>query len=131
MDRLIEDLKKEHLELFELLEAFKKGRGVDGTGWKEKLFAARKLFQEHLKKEDEQLYPRLLSKWSGDRSMENIVQKYVEDMKKISMETMAFLDRYNTTSSGSDFMKDYAEMMIDMKSRIHDEEEKLFKELEK
>jgi regulator of sigma D len=131
MDRLIKELKEEHVELFGLLEAFKKGRGVDGTGWKEKLFSARKLFQDHLKKEDEELYPRLIKKWAGDKSMENIVKKFIADMKVISKETMAFLDRYDTTSSGSDFMKDYAEMMVDLKSRMQEEEDKLFKELEK
>jgi hypothetical protein len=131
MDRLIMELKQEHEELFVLLEAFKKGRGVDGTGWKENLFAAKKLFLEHLKKEDEELYPRLRAKWAGDKTMDAIVTKYIDDMKKISQETVVFLDRYNTASAGTDFMKDYAEMMVDLKSRMREEEEKLFRELEK
>lgn len=132
MNKLIRELKKEHEEIFELLEAFKKGRGVDGTGWKEKLFSAKALFLDHLKKEDEELYPKLLEKRTGDRTMENIVGRYIADMKKISAETVAFLDKYNTSGqSGSDFMQDYASMMVGLKARMREEEEKLFRELEK
>lgn len=132
MDPLIRELKKEHEELFELLEAFKKGRGIDGMDWKAKLFSAKKLFLDHLKKEDEQLYPRLLSKWSGDMSMEMIVRKYVDDMRRISAETIAFLDKYNSSErSGSDFMRDYAALTVDLKTRIREEEEKLFRELDR
>ena len=128
MEKLIRELRKEHGEIFELMEAFKKGRGIDGSGWKEKLFSARKLFLDHLKKEDELLYPRLREKWAGDRTMENIIGKYIDDMKKISAETLAFLDRYNTADqSGSDFMRDYASLTVGLKARMREEEENLFK----
>ncbi len=132
MEQLIRELKKEHAELFALLEAFKKGRGIDGSGWKDDLFAAKKLFLDHLRKEDEELYPRLLAKWKGDMTMETIVRKYVEDMAKISRETVAFLERYETSAhEGSDFMKDFAAVIVDLKDRMREEEEKLFPELEK
>lgn len=131
MDKLIRELKREHGELFGLLEAFKQGRGVDGADWKEKLFSAKKLFQDHLKKEDDELYPRLLDKCSGDATMETMVRKFMEDMKKISAKTLDFLERYNSTSGGSDFMRDYAEMMVDLKGRMREEEEKLFAQVRK
>jgi hemerythrin-like domain-containing protein len=128
MDNFIAELKSEHKELLEMLEGFKKGQGITAPGWKEKLFAAKNLFLKHLKEEDEKLYPALLKVSEKDELLNKIVTRFTQEMKKVSEKTILFLEKYASVSQGSDFIKDFAQLEILLKSRIEQEEKVLYEE---
>lgn len=131
MNKLIQELKKEHITLIKMLEGFKKGQGIVGKEWKEKLFSAKELFSSHLKKEDERLYPMLLKASEDNELLMKTVYEFTYDMKRVSSLAYRFFDKYNEVSGGTDFIKDYAELEINLKNRIVQEENVLFKNFEK
>lgn len=126
MADFIRELTEEHKVLLDMLEGFKRGQGITGKEWKEKLFAAKELFIEHLKKEDESLYPELLSASELDPDLEKTVQEFIDDMRRISAMTLAFLDKYHENSGGTAFIRDFAELEINLKKRISQEEMVLY-----
>ena len=131
MSKFITELKLEHCQLLKMLESFKKGQGIVGREWKESLFAARELFLAHLKKEDEQLYPLMLDASVTNPDLERTLHVFTEDMKRVSAMTIRFLDKYNTVSGGTNFIQDFAEVEINLRNRIEQEESTLYPEYEK
>ena len=131
MSVFIDDLKHEHQELLSYLSAFKKGQGIIGSEWKESLFAAKSLFIQHLKKEDSKLYPELLKESEKDAALKAKIEKFAQEMRSISMKAMNFFDKYSSVSGGTEFIQDFAELEILLKSRIAEEEKNLFSEYEK
>ena len=131
MSKFIENLKSEHRKLFKLLELCKKGQGIVGGEWKNDLFSAKNLFIGHLKKEDNSLYPELLKAAEKDTGLKKKTDKFIEDMKSISKKALAFFNQYTSVSAGTEFVRDYAEVEILLKSRMKQEEENLFPEYEK
>ena len=130
MNKLIQELKREHKALFKILDSFKKGQGIVGNDWKERLFSARELFSSHLKKEDEKLYPNLLKASENNEALMKTVSHFINDMKTVSGLAYRFFDKYKAVSGGTDFIKEFAELEINLKNRIEQEEKVLFKEYE-
>lgn len=131
MSQFIEQLKKEHVVLQEMLNGFKKGQGIVGLEWKEKLFKAKEFFISHLKKEDENLYPMMIEASATNPDLEKMLVVFTSDMKRISALAFEFLDKYKSVSGGTGFVKDFAELEIQMKNRIVQEETVLYPEYEK
>lgn len=116
--QLVDELKQEHREILELLNAFKKGRGFEASSWRNDLFRARSLFLSHLAKEDAELYPAL----AGNATAAG----FAEEMKRISGQVTAFLDKYRESHDGPEFSRDYADLMTVLQKRIQSEETVLF-----
>lgn len=117
---LVAELKKEHAEILDILNAFKKGRGFDSQEWRDNLFRAKKKFLDHLAREDSELYP-LIEKNGGENG-----RIFAEEMKQISDEVIRFLDKYRETHDGPGFSRDYAGLMNVLEKRIRAEEEILY-----
>lgn len=128
---LIHHFKEDHRKLLELLEASKKGQGVIGSDWKDKLFEAKELFLKHLAEEDEKLYPAMQEAAKDNELLYKIVGRYVEGMKRVSEVALKFFEKHKSVSGGSEFTRDFAELEVLLKDRIAQEEAELYKEYEK
>ena len=123
---IVDTLTREHREILELVNAFKKGRGFQDSQWRDNLFAAKKLFLHHLHEEDTVLYPALVEAAKSDPELSELVKTYVSEMEPISAKVISFLDRYSAEHSGPSFSGDYAELVNLLEKRISSEEEVLF-----
>ena len=123
---IVETLTREHREILELVNAFKKGKGFEDAAWREKLFAAKKLFIHHLEQEDTVLYPALREAGKADAELGEIVNRYISEMERISTKVISFLDRYAVEQGGPSFSMDYAELVSLLEKRISSEEQVLF-----
>ena len=123
---IVETLTREHREILELINAFKKGKGFENAAWREKLFAAKKLFLHHLEEEDSVLYPALREAGKSDPELGALVNGYIAGMEEISSRVISFLDRYAVEQGGPSFSRDYAEIVSLLEKRIASEEEVLF-----
>ena len=128
---IVETLTREHREILELVNAFKKGKGFEDTAWREKLFAAKKLFLHHLEEEDSVLYPALREAGKSDPEIADIAERYIAEMEKISSKVISFLDRYAVEQGGPSFSRDYAELVNLLEKRISSEEQVLFERYRK
>ena len=123
---IIETLTREHREIIDLLNAFKKGKGFENAEWREKLFAAKKLFLRHLNDEDTVLYPALREAGKSDAEIKKLAERYSDEMRTISSKVIAFIDRYAVEQGGPSFSRDYAEIVTLLEKRVRSEEEALF-----
>ena len=128
---IVETLTREHREILGLVNAFKKGKGFEDAAWREKLFAAKKLFIHHLEQEDTVLYPALREAGKADAELGEIVNRYISEMERISTKVISFLDRYAVEQGGPSFSRDYAELVSLLEKRISSEEKTLFERYRK
>ncbi len=124
-NEFVEKLKNEHKEIIELLDGSKKGNAFFDTIWRENLMTANRKINEHLKKEDEILYKEL-NNADDNELLRKISETFSDDMKKITKQVEAFLQKYQTAAEGNSFRKDYAALVYSLEKRIKSEEEILF-----
>lgn len=111
----------EHSEIRKLLEQCKKGRGFQSKEWREDLFRAKKLFEEHLSKENELLYP-LLEKGAGAESS----KIFENEMRNISKDVLDFFKKYEESLDGPDFSADFSMIVTLLEKRMRAEEKELY-----
>lgn len=130
VNMLTEELKKEHAWLVETLNKVKE-IGVTSKEGKEKLLLAKTGLIGHLKKEDEKLYPALRKEAQGNEQLKRLLDSFAKDMENISKATMIFFDKYSSGSEGSEFAKDFGNLVASLGGRIRKEEVVLYPEYEK
>jgi hemerythrin-like domain-containing protein len=126
----IEEWKKEHNIIIDLLEEVKKA-GIHSKEGKEKLFDAKMAFLAHLEKEDEELYPVLRKASDYDGELKNMLDVFADDMHLVSKNAHYFFERYTNGSSDIEFRLDFERLYKSLHTRILNEECTLFKEYEK
>jgi hypothetical protein len=127
---LIDELKKEHIELLDFLSKLLKVHNPQERfdllqKSKEKLIA-------HLKKEDEKLYPVLNKKAKEDHLLETMLRISGTEMEDISKFVDYFYSTYydiNLVRSKS-FANDLGKFYVMLKNRIMNEEISLYREYE-
>lgn len=130
-DILIEDLKKEHGLITDLLKAIKEV-GIGSKEGKDKFLAAKKGLLAHLKKEDEKLYPVLRKAAETDRDLKLTLDYFARDMQEVTRITLEFFDKYaKTEASGLEFAKDFGKLIAVLGSRVRKEENALYPGYEK
>ncbi len=90
MSALIEEFKKEHSEIIDTLKEIKE-LGVLSEKGQAKLISAKESLLEHLKKEDEQLYPFLKKEAEHSVKLKEILDVFAMDMENVSRVVMDFL----------------------------------------
>lgn len=130
MAGLIEELKNEHQFLQEKLQDIKQ-KGLTSEEGKSELFEIKEALLQHLKKEDEQLYPALQKHAENNPQFKETLDWYVDEMKTISEKAMSFFQKYEQgATDNTEFTKDLGELVGLLKSRINKEEMVLFKKYE-
>lgn len=130
MSKLIEELKKEHIEILDALSRVKDFGITTKEGHKKLLFSKINLLK-NLNTEDEQLYPVLRKAAENDEILKKKLNIFAKDMEKISKQAIQFFEKYSTGGSGPEFAKEFGILYATIEMRIKKEEEILFKEYEK
>lgn len=84
----------------------------------------------HLKKEDEQLYPKLHSAAKSDPALQRTLDIFASEMDVISKDALAFFKKYGSGGSGLDFSRDFGRLFAKLGQRIRAEETMLYKKFD-
>jgi iron-sulfur cluster repair protein YtfE (RIC family) len=129
MGELTDELKSEHKVLLEEFEKIKQLGGYTPEG-KSILFNCKNLLLEHLKKEDELLYPVLKQTGVKDNSIMELADSYISEMNSISERAIKFFDVYEREDDDVDFVVAVEFLLSSLKNRISREEAVLYKKYE-
>ena len=127
---LIDDLKKEHVNIVRALDEVKK-LGVGSVAGREKLLSAKDDLIGHLLKEDRLLYPVLKEEAKDNRDLKFTLDNFASDMEGISSSAIAFFEKYEGGDKDGTFAKDLGNLFAVLGGRIRKEEKFLYKEYEK
>jgi hypothetical protein len=128
--QIVEKLKGEHRKIVDILEEAHKGNGMAANVWKDALIEAKRLFMNHLDHEDETIYNDTFFNEGRFGGYGATAKKFQAEMKDITLSVENFFKKYRDTTNGSDFNRDYAALVNDLKKRINAEEMVLFKQFE-
>ena len=129
MSILIEELKREHLELFATLNKVKE-LGVLTSEGQEKLLSAKESLLAHLKKEDEQLYPTLKKEAEQNKDIKSTLDLFAMDMEIVSKTALEFFDKYADGVIDAKFEGEFEDLFVALGKRIKNEEEILYENYE-
>lgn len=130
MSQLIEELKKEHTLIVDILNEVAK-LGITSNEGQRKLLDAKQGLLAHLKKEDDRLYPVLKSAAEKNPALKQTLDIFAKDMTGISKAAIDFFGKYSQGGSGLEFARDIGKLFTTLKSRIRKEEDILYKEYDR
>ncbi len=129
MSVLIEELKKDHSKIIDLLKEVKE-LGIRSKEGQAKLLSAKAHLLTHLNKEDEQLYPVLRKKAEKNKQLQDALDLCVIDMENVSRVVQEFFDKYSRGVSGKEFPEEFENLFEVIGKRIRNEEDILYDEYE-
>ncbi len=130
MPQFIEQLIQEHKTLFIALDNLKTLE-IGSHEWKDSLFICKNILLTHLKKEDEQLYPKLNKIAETNKSLKTTLDVFAYDMEEISKNALNFFKKYFNTEEFSDFENDLNALQSNLYTRIRKEESVIFPKYKK
>lgn len=125
MADLIASLKHEHGELKTLLERVKT-LGIATEEGRRTLHAARRVFVDHIAREDREFYPAFLAASAGRPDAERMAVQFASEMTAISKEILAFFDKYRDGGQGLDYARDFGRLSAALFLRWRKEEDILY-----
>lgn len=129
MSAIIERFRREHTQIISTLKEAK-DLCVSSLPGHEKLMSVRRLLLDHLKAEDELLYPTLRDSAKGSERLRKLLEEFESSSREVSRRAMEFFDRYEMECSDIEFIREFALVMIMLMDRIAREEGELFQEFE-
>ncbi len=127
---LIDQLIKEHSKIIaDLTEA--NNLGIITEKGQSKLFSAKADLLEHLKNEDEHLYPVLKKEAENNKHLESILNSFSSEMENISKSVMEFIDKYSNGVLDSKYVESFESILATLSTRMKKEESVIFAEYEK
>jgi hypothetical protein len=130
MSALIEELKKEHSEIIATLNEVRE-LGILSEEGQAKLRSAKESLLEHLKKEDERLYPVLRKEAEHNKKLKEILDVFAMDMENVSKIVLEFFDKYSEEVIDSAVQGEFEDLFAAFRNRIRNEEDILYEEHEK
>jgi hypothetical protein len=127
---LTEDLKREHLELREILERVK-AIGIGSAEGQRELLRARELFLAHVGREDREFYPTYRRLAESTPEAKRKAEQFSAGMADISRDVIAFFDLYRDGGQGLDFARDFGRLYAALFLRWQKEENQLYASYEK
>jgi hemerythrin len=88
---LIEELRKEHKEIFYMLKTAIDCHVSTDMG-QERLFLTRDVLLKHLRKEDSEFYPVLYKAAKSDEKLENLLYAYEDNMREVTKLCIEFFE---------------------------------------
>ncbi|MES0490018.1 MAG: hemerythrin domain-containing protein [Leptospirales bacterium] len=126
MSTLINELKKDHERIYTEISDAKK-LGISTEAGKKLLLSIKTDLINHLKKEDELLYPKLKELAQSDEGIKKTLDTFAKDMEGITTSAMEFFDKYTHQSSDIEFFKDIGRFLAALTDRIRKEENTLYR----
>lgn len=130
MNRLVDELKKDHEEIVEVLTKVKK-LGISSKDGQDMLLAAKGGLLAHLSKEDKRLYPILRKAAENNQNLKTTLDMFAKDMESVSKAAVEFFEKYEKGGSGIEFAKDFGRLVGVLSIRIQKEENIIYAEYEK
>ena len=126
MSQLIQNLKSEHHALVEILKRVQV-IGPSQSESKQLLLEVKKALLAHLKKEDQELYPKLKEAAKQNEEIDRKVNNFGKDMEEITKFTLQFFDKMESNQYSSlEYAKDFGKLVTILSSRISREENILY-----
>lgn len=128
MNKFVEELKQEHVEITEMLLKLKKLNTRSKEGYN-LLSASKDKLLAHLKKEDEMLYPPLRKEAETNESVRRTLNIFAAEMESITDFIVKFYDEYMSLYDfyeNKDFLRDISKFISTLKNRILKEEVALY-----
>ena len=130
MSALINEFKKDHSEIIDTLKEIKE-LGVLSEEGQAKLISAKESLLEHLRKEDELLYPVLKKEAEHNEKLKELLDVFAKDMENVSRVVMDFFDKYSEDVIDSAVTDEFEHLFAAFRNRIRHEEDILYEEYEK
>ncbi|MDV5121351.1 MAG: hemerythrin domain-containing protein [Candidatus Scalindua sp.] len=130
MSALIDEFKKDHSEIIDTLKEIKE-LGVLSEEGQAKLISAKESLLEHLRKEDELLYPVLKKEAEHNEKLKELLDVFAKDMENVSRVVMDFFDKYSEDVIDSAVTDEFEHLFAAFRNRIRHEEDILYEEHEK
>ncbi|MBS1258127.1 MAG: hypothetical protein MAG551_01180 [Candidatus Scalindua arabica] len=130
MSALIDEFKKDHSEIIDTLKEIKE-LGVLSEEGQAKLISVKGSLLEHLKKEDEQLYPVLWKEAEHNEKLKELLDVFAKDMENVSRVVMDFFDKYSEEVVDSAVTEEFDHLFATFRNRIRHEEDLLYEEHER
>ena len=130
MSALIDEFKKDHSEIIDTLKEIKE-LGVLSEEGQAKLISAKESLLEHLRKEDELLYPVLKKEAEHNEKLKELLDVFAKDMENVSRVVMDFFDKYSEDVIDSAVTDEFEHLFAAFRNRIRHEEDILYEEYEK
>ena len=130
MSALIDEFKKDHSEIIDTLKEIKE-LGVLSEEGQAKLISAKESLLEHLRKEDELLYPVLRKEAEHNEKLKELLDVFAKDMENVSRVVMDFFDKYSEDVIDSAVTNEFEQLFAAFRNRIRHEEDILYEEHEK
>ena len=129
MSALIEEFKREHAKIFDMLNEVRE-LGLLSREGQTKLMSAKASLLAHLKKEDEKLYPVLRKEAENNVRLKNTLDLFLMDMENVSSVVQRFFDKYSEGVVDEEFPTEFESFFTALYKRIRNEEDALYKEYE-
>ncbi len=130
MSALIDEFKKDHSEIIDTLKEIKE-LGVLSEEGQAKLISAKESLLEHLKKEDELLYPVLKKEAEHNEKLKELLDVFAKDLENVSRVVMDYFDKYSEEVIVSAVTDEFEHLFAAFRNRIRHEEDILYEEHEK
>jgi hypothetical protein len=130
MSALIEEFKKEHSEIVDALNEVKE-LGVLTEKGQTKLMSVKAALFEHLKNEDEQLYPVLRKEAEQNKKLKEDLAVFAKELVSVSRVVFGFFDRFTNGVLGARLLGDFETLFMVLRYRMGNEENFLYAEYEK
>ena len=132
MSKLINELKQEHQEIDKILKDLQ-SIGYSSKRSKELLIKSREKLIDHLKKEDDKLYPPLEAEAESNQGLNQMLETFGKEMDQITRFVEEFHKKYYTMGDmeAEGFKRDLTSYITTLKNRIMREEVAIYKEYEK
>ena len=129
MSELIEEFKRDHAEIMDILNEAKE-LGILSKEGQAKLISIKTHLLAHLKKEDEKLYPALRKEAEDNERLRNTLDLFALDMETVSSVVQEFFDKYSGGEIDGNFSLNFESLSVTLSTRIMNEEDALYEEYE-
>jgi iron-sulfur cluster repair protein YtfE (RIC family) len=130
MNYILDILRTEHRMIMNLLNKLR-SEGMTSADAVNELIAARNLLLQHLRKEDEIIFPVLYKGAEKNREFAGKLEHHDEAMVRITDKVLEYFSTYSDGKNGGNFTRDTKTVYEMLKTRILNEETILFPEYER
>ena len=130
MSDLIVNFIEDHKIILDALNSSKALKINTPQGRKE-LEKARNTLLNHLKQEDELMYPELFREAGRNENLKTILDIFAREMDEITGFAVDFFNKAASGADNLDYMKKFGRLTALLKDRMRKEETLLYKEYEK
>jgi len=125
MSELVDNLKAEHVNITSILASVVELGPHTKEGY-QRLMAAKMSLILHLKREDTDLYPILITAAEDDPEFQEILCSFEEEIQAVTAQALAFFEKHESQSNERHFTEDFNKLLHVLTQRIEKEESVIY-----